>query len=79
MINNKEEILLGVMFVLVLLSIYIRSVKNQKIESKLAIVPKEGCPGTGTGKVHKWVTNMVDGGYICTICNKVPGSFHGDD
>lgn len=76
MINHKEEILIFVLFTLVLLSIYIRSVQDQKVTSKLAVVPKEGCPGTGTGKVHKWVPNLTDGGYICTICNKVPGSFN---
>jgi hypothetical protein len=77
MINHKDEILLGVFFVLMLLSIYIRSLQHDKLlEAK---VPQNGCPGTGTGKLHKWTTNLTDGGSICTICNKVPGSFNGED
>lgn len=60
---------------LILMSLYIKST-DPKIKPK---VPTVGCPGTGTGKLHKWVPNLTDGGSICTICNKVPGSFNGED
>lgn len=65
----------GLLIFLLLMSSYIR-------RSTVKDIPKvvgPGCPGTGTGKLHRWVPNLTDGGSICTICNKVPGSFNYDE
>lgn len=60
---------------LILMSLYIKSA-DPKIKPKVSTI---GCPGTGTGKLHRWVPNLTDGGSICTICNKVPGSFNDEN
>lgn len=60
---------------LILMSAYIKSTNNKEKSVNNTV----GCPGTGTGKLHKWVPNLTEGGSICTICNKSPGSFYEED
>lgn len=39
------------------------------------VTTEEGCPGNNKGKLHKWSHDLITGRYVCTICNKCPGTF----
>ena len=72
-VNDEETVLLAVIFVIVILRLYINSLKP---EPKSTLPAKQGCPGDGTGRLHKWEYDLTNGGYVCTICNKKPGQFY---
>lgn len=76
-VNDKEMVLVAVIFVIVILRLYINSISSQSEESRrkqMKVAPQDSCPWSNNGKLHKWQYDLVEGGYICIVCNRKPGS-----
>jgi hypothetical protein len=71
-INDKEMVLIAVIFVIVILRLYVNSLADKKKEIK--VVPGLSCPGLNMGKMHAWEYDIDEGGHRCSICGKKAGS-----